>query len=307
MVHFGRIYAFDIPQASYEDSDPMTIKDFQYSAAKGQDTRRQKPKLHLPRFRRPGGAAGRVKPKHEREHKTKDTKREVDKSPNHSLFTVVSDKAVRDLEAYLVRKGYEEQHQLSKKTYTATVRIGTKDIYVCYNERLKPAMLKLPRLRWFLADIKRAWMERENSPGTSNLDGQECDVRFILGTSREFSMNEIGGDEYENLVKVLAPNPTSNPYPFIIENELQKKLQLVRYKETRVYSKAGHATQICLSKVREFSRLRTQTGQFRKNFERQELIVKHPLPANLENQQDIEGFLPKIWKNAFRLAKKASV
>lgn len=302
MVHFGRIYAFDIPLASYEDSEPITIKDFQYSAARGQDTRREELIRRRPRLRRPGGGSGRSKPKAERKHKTKESKREVDKSPNHSLFTVVSDKGMNEIEAYLRRKGYVEQPALRKKTYTATLRLGTKDYHACYDERLNPTMLKLPRLRWFLADIKRAWVGRDNSPETSNLDGLECDVRFILGTSREFPPT----DDYENLLNVLSPNPTSNPYPFIINNELQKKLQLVRYKETSVYIKPGHRTQICLSKVKEFSRLRNSTGQFKKMFERRELVVKSTLPASLENQQDVEGFLAKTWKTAFRFARKAS-
>ena len=93
MVHFGRIYAFDIPQASYEDSEPITIKDFQYSAAKGQDTRRQLAIRRPVKFKRPGGG-GRSKPKAHPKYKVKDTKRDVDKSPNHSLFTVVSQRGI---------------------------------------------------------------------------------------------------------------------------------------------------------------------------------------------------------------------
>ena len=286
----------------------MTITDFQYSASKGQDTRREELIQRRPRFRRPGAAgAGRSKPKAERKHKVKESKREVDKSPNHSLFTVVSDGGVAEIERHLRRKGYVEQTELCKTTYVATVRVGTKDLYVCYDERLNPVMLKLPRLRWFLADIKRAWIERANSPGASNLDGMECDVRFILGTSREFPAAEIVTGDEENYLNILSPNPTLNPYPFIINDELKKKLQLIRYKETRVYSRPGHRAQICLSKVKEFSRLRNNTGVFRKVFERQELVLKPALPASLENQQDVEAFLARMWKMAFRLALKASV
>ncbi len=306
MVHFGRIYAFDIPQASYEDSEAMTITDFQYSAARGQETRRLQLIQRRPGLRRPGGGSGRSKPKAERKHKTKESKREVDKSPNHSLFTVVSDAGMNAVEAYLRRKGYVEQRGLRKTTYAATVRVGTKDFYACYDERLNPTMLKLPRLRWFLADIKRAWVERYNSPEASNLNGLECDVRFILGTSREFQAAEIVAGDDENLLNVLSPNPTSSPYPFIINNELKKKLQLVRCKETSVYCKPGHRAQISLSKVKEFSRYKHTTGVFKKLLERRELVVKPTLPGSLENEQDVEGFLTRIWKMAFRLARRAS-
>jgi hypothetical protein len=304
VVHFGRIYAFDIPQASSEDSEAMTITDFQYSASRGQDTRREELNRRGPRFRRPGAGAGRSKPKAERKQKLKESKREADKAPNHSLFTVVSDAGMTNVEAFLRRKGYVEHTGLRKTTYAATVRVGTKDMYACYDERLNPIILKLPRLRWFLADIKRAWIERANSPGASNLDGVECDVRFILGTSREFPAADIVTGDEENYLDVLSANPTSTPYPFIINNELQKKLQLVRYKETRVYSKPGHRTQFFLSEVKEFSRLKN--GAFRKEFKRQELVLKPALPANLENQQEVEAFLKRIWKLAFRLAQNAS-
>lgn len=305
MIHFGRIYAFDIPQASYEDSEPITVQDFQYSAVKGKDTRREELLRRRPRFRRPGGG-GRSKPKAERKHKIKETKREVDKSPNHSLFTFVSDRGVREIQTYLRRKGYVEQLSLRKKTYAVTVRKGTSDFYIYYDERFNATMLKLPRLRWFLADIKRAWMERQNSPETSNLDGLECDVRFILGTSREFSAHDFGEGDDEDFLNILSPNPSLNPYPFIINSELQRKLQLIRYKETSVYCKPGHRTQICLSKVKEFSRFKATTGQFRKMFERWELVIKTTLPGNLENQQELEGFLNRIWKSAFKFARKAS-
>lgn len=210
------------------------------------------------------------------------------------------------MQTYLRRKGYEEQVSLRKKSYVVTVRKGTSDFYICYDERFNPIMLKLPRLRWFLADIKRAWMERQNSAETSNLDGLECDVRFILGTSREFSADDFGEGDDENFLNVLSPNASLHPYPFIINNELQRKLQLIRYKETSVYCKPGHRTQICLSKVKEFSRFKATTGLFRKMFERSELVIKPALPANLENQQEVEGFLNRIWKTAFKFARKAS-
>ena len=213
-----------------------------------------------------------------------------------------------EVEAYLIRKGYIEQPALSKKSYTVTMRKGTTDLYACYDDRLNPTVLKLPRLRWFLADIKRAWIERqENSPERSNLDGLECDVRFILGTSREFPAAEFEAGDEENVLNVLSPNPTSTPHPFIINNELQKKLQLIRYKKTSVYCKPGHRTQICLSKVKEYSRFRATTGNFRKVFERDELVIKPVLPASLESEQDIERFLSRIWKIAFSLARMASV
>ena len=304
MVHFGRIYAFDIPQVSYEDSEPMTVQDFQYSASKGKVTQREVVRRR-PGFRRPGGG-GRSKPKAEKKHKVKETKRDVDKSPNHSLFTVVSDGGMAEIHAYLRRQGYIEQPALRKNSYTVTVRKGTSDIYICYDERFNPTMLKLPRLRWFLADIKREWMERQNSPGASNLDGLECDVRLILGTSREFAADDFGEGDDENLLNILSPNPSLNPYPFIINNELQRKLQLIRYKETSVYIKPGHRTQVCLSKVKEFSRLRATNGLFRKMFERRELVIKPTLPANLENQEEVKGFLNRIWKTAFKFARKAS-
>ena len=283
----------------------MTVQDFQYSASKGKVTKRELPSRRRPRFRRPGGG-GRSKPKAERKHKVKETKRDVDKSPNHSLFTVVSDGGMAEIHAYLRRQGYIEQPALRKNSYTVTVRKGTSDIYICYDERFNPTMLKLPRLRWFLADIKREWMERQNSPGASNLDGLECDVRFILGTSREFAADDFGEGDDENLLNILSPNPSLNPYPFIINNELQRKLQLIRYKETSVYIKPGHRTQVCLSKVKEFSRLRATSGLFRKMFERRELVIKPTLPANLENQEEVKGFLNRIWKTAFKFARKAS-
>lgn len=95
VVHFGRIYAFDIPQASYEDSEPITITDFQYSADTGRDTR-QRLSPRRPRLRRPGAnsGGGQSKPKAERKQKVKEAKREVDKSPKHSLFTVISERGI---------------------------------------------------------------------------------------------------------------------------------------------------------------------------------------------------------------------
>lgn len=215
---------------------------------------------------------------------------------------------MREVEAYLRRKGYVEQPALRKSTYTATVRVGTKDFYACYDNRLNPTALKLPRLRWFLADVKRPWVERQNSPATSNLDGLECDVRFILGTSREFSTIEIGNmDDDENInLNVLSPNPALDPYPFIINDQMANRLQLVRYKKTRVFIKTEHHAQIFLSEVKEFSRLKTTTRLFKKVFERRELVVRPILPDTLENQQDLERFLSKIWKLALRLAQEAS-
>lgn len=241
-----------------------------------------------------------------RRHKTKETKRDVDKSANHSLFTVVDGECLRDIQDYLERKGYEEQLENGKETYTATVRLGTKDFYVCYDNELVPTTLKLPRLRWFMADIKRPWKARVMSPGTANVDGSECDVRLMLGTSREFTREEVCAGDYEKYMSILEANTTASvPYPFKIREELRNKLQLVRHKETAVFHQAAIGTTVYLSKVTEYSRLKS-TGKFKKVFHRYEMVVKPALPASWENVNEVERFLQRTWKLAFRLAKKAS-
>lgn len=107
------------------------------------------------------------------------------------------------------------------------------------------------------------------------------------------------------ILKVLSMNTSGLPYPFITSADLGKRLQLVRRKEKCIYQKLGHRTQVCISKVKEYSRLRKST--FRKVFERQELVIRPELPANLDNETEVDEFLKKIWKKSFKLAKIASV
>ena len=310
VVHFGRIYAFDIPHALSEDSEPITIKDLQYSSDKGRNTRVNHMSSFRVNFRKPGGR-GTAKVKSVPRQKTKETKREEDKSVNHSLFTIVPSECRRDIHDYLERKGYNEQPESGIETYTATVRLGSKDFYVSYDSDLCPTSFTLPRLRWFLADVKRRWKSRGMSPGTATLDGCECDVRLMLGTSREFTLDEVRAGDYEKYMSILEPNPTpffprnSRRHPFKIREELRKNLQLVRQKEKVMFHRPQCQTNVYLNKVTEYSRLNS-SGEFRKVFHRHELVIKPGLPASWENADEVDRFLKKTWKLAFRLAKKAS-
>ena len=308
VMHFGRIYAFDIPHAMSEDSEPISIKDLQYSSDKGRSTRTNL--TFKQKFKKPGGG-GNGKPKKKvksvRRKKPKETKREIDKAPNHSLFTVVHSENLRDIQDYLERKGYAEQPESAKETYTATVRLGSKDFYVCYDHGLRPTVFKLPRLRWFLADVKRPWKEPSVSPGTAQLDGAECDVRLMLGTSREFTLAEIRACDYEKYMGILEPSPIrSSPYPFRMHEEMRKKLQLVRHKESAVLIRQRCGTQAFISKVTEYSRLNQSTGIFKKVFHRHELVIQPKLPANWNDANEVNSFLKRTWKLAIRLAKEAS-
>ena len=187
-VHFGRLYTFHVPRSMTEDTDPMTVKNIQISLKKGFESKAAC--LMSLESTSTTKKLFRLKPKHRKKKKDFENKKEDEKagkknqkrSPKHSFFTNIPEECATNIVAYLQERGFAEDPDRGSPYYLVTVNADDgRECDVIYDSHLRPKCMRSPKLRWFLADVKRPWQERsvvaEEEFAADMLNGSECDFR----------------------------------------------------------------------------------------------------------------------------------
>ena len=312
VVHFGRLYVFNVPRAFSEDTEPMSASALQANLLKSS--------THLsasglaargPRAKDAWKSRKTKKKPPKRVTESNLRKQRKEKPTRSSFFTFVSsrDKA----EAFLRERRFVEV--CSYEDYTLDIHTD-HEFNVRFNQDLKFHEIGYPKLRWFVADVKRTWQEEADAEG-SELDGAEHDVRFMLLSRRSLGSHDIRGTDYDKYRDVLKPkHHVDGECPFEVDNDVWKDVVLVRHRKSRKFrsdpvpggmtSLSRPAFSVEINDVTEYSRPTREVSKFSKVLPRCEVSVQVELPSNLVDGDEIKQLLRDIWAFAFDFSTEMS-
>lgn len=110
-------------------------------------------------------------------------KNNAKRQPKHSFFTNIPKDCADKITTYLQTQGFMEDPSLSSPYYLVIVNADDgRECDIIYDSAFNPKSIRSPKLRWFVADVKRLWQERfsipdDNSADANMLNGSECDFR----------------------------------------------------------------------------------------------------------------------------------
>ena len=183
-IHFGRLYVLNVPKSFTEDTESPSVRVFQTNLARGYKPRPSV--LSTPRNIRKYGRSrviysGKFKSRWNKTRRGtevgKDGKKVPKEKPSRSsFFTVVSSQ--EKVVSFLTQRGFSAE---AESTENYSVEIHTDhEFCVITDKDFNFHEINLPKLRWCVVDVKRAWKENPEEHDVTDLDGVETDVRFVL-------------------------------------------------------------------------------------------------------------------------------
>ena len=328
-VHFGRLYTLHVPRALTEDTDPITVKSLQISLKKGFESKAASLMSLNPDasgkklFRRPLNRRKKSKKaKVDNSEEKREKKPEKKRSPKHSFFTNLPDECIASLKTFLEKKGFQEKPDLGQPYILVTVNTddGT-ECDITYDDDVRPKWIRSPKLRWFVADVKRPWCQRSSVPeqafAPDMINGLECDYRLMVRSFENLNPNAVEKLRHKKYLDILRPRggvvgkPVKSSCPFQINLELRNNLSLVRHhvkQQVYAYSSSEQeflsSTTVSLDEVTEYSRLKVN-GTFASVFKRFEMTLQPELPTNWTSREVMEKFAWHVWSLSFEIACEA--
>ena len=310
LVHFGRIYVFNVPRVFTEDTEPVCVSAFQSSLRKG-DAPRTALSLPAKTRRTKFPFKGR---KYRPATSNEEKKKRKEKPSRSSFFTTVS--SGEKAESFLRERCFREVE--SSEHYMVDFH-DDHEFCMRFDRDLKFFEFKFPKLRWCVTDVKRTWQERPETSDVTELDGIETDVRFLLQSRRALAPADIRGTGYEKYRDALKPAPRarSADCPFVVKEEVWKDVALIRHKKSRIYrldpdlpssstSEFRRSLTVYFSDVTEYSRPVRNVSEFNKVHTRCEVSVQAALPSSWGNSDEMKRFLRDIWAFAFAFSSHVS-
>ena len=299
VVHFGRIYVFSVPQSLLEDNESLTIALLRANRRIKSMHQSERDVPSEVRYADETGQTRRAKKPFSKNESQ--NKRKKGKPSRSSFFTVVH--SPERVKTFLHSQGFQSDSGVTE-TYLVDIREDDSEFAVRFDTKLKFKEIKIPNLRWCVADVKRTWIASEN-PDNDVIEHGELDIRFLLQSRYALDPDDIMGTKYAKYEQILEAGLAGQA--FKVKEDLWKHIKLVRFGRTHKFSRSSPGRgssmdfSVYLDEVTEYSRP-AEYSQFKHQSTRWEVTFQPKLPEDLTARTTMKTFLEDVWAFSFALS-----